>query len=61
MRTYSDTIPGSERNYDWPVRFEKSEGFVRIAQDADNGPETILLCPRQVKALVAFVAPRKRR
>ena len=56
--TYSDEIPGTERNYGWPVQFHKSTSrYVTITQTKDEGVEGVLLSPRQVKELIAFVQP----
>lgn len=53
---YSDEIKGERRNYDWPVRYDMTDGFLRIVQkDGDRVKDCILLSPKQVKELGAFV------
>lgn len=53
---YSKDIPGTEGNYNWSVRFDSTDGFLGITQMKANGEiERVLLSPRQVKALKAFV------
>lgn len=52
---YSDTIPGNDGNYNWPVKFDKTRGFIGINQTTDDGKiERVLLSPSQYRALMAF-------
>lgn len=56
---YSDEIKGTRSNYHWPVRFELSGGYLGISQTKDDRSiERVLLSPKQVKALIAFVSKR---
>jgi len=58
---YSDTFNGERGNYHWPVRFDMSgTGYLGVTQFTANGSpkERVLLSPRQVKALLAFVRER---
>ncbi|KKN39248.1 hypothetical protein LCGC14_0745310 [marine sediment metagenome] len=60
---YSDTIPGTEGNYTWPVRFDKTTGgYLGITQEHDGGEpsERVLLSRRQVSALIAFYQGKRR-
>lgn len=61
---YSPTLPGERGNYDWPVRFDMGgTGYLGISQfeDTDGGTkDRVLLSPKQVKALLAFVGDRTR-
>lgn len=55
---YSEPIPGTKGNYNWSVRFDSNRGYLGISQtrEADvGGSQRILLSPKQVKALLAFV------
>lgn len=58
---YSDEIAGSRGNYNWPVRFDMSgTGFLGISQFENGVPkERVLLSPKQVKELLAFVRARQ--
>lgn len=63
---YSKYIAGNKGNYDWKVRFDRSQhGYLGISQDhspGSHGIERVLLCPRQVNELLKFLgAERKRR
>jgi len=55
---YSETVEGDQGNYNWPARFDNTNGYIGITQsDNPNVNETsrVLLSPDQVKALIAFV------
>lgn len=60
---YSEEFPGVEGNYKWPVRFDitSQSKFLRIVQKHEDGTfEIVLLCPSQVKAMLAFLeSPKK--
>ena len=61
---YSPDITGDDGNYRLAVRFDRTGGYVGITQrDPTLGRtlDRVLLSPAQVKALVAFVAPRRMR
>jgi hypothetical protein len=55
--TYSDLIDGDSGNHDQPVRFDKTAGYIGIAQWESGGKLTdrVLLSPAQMKALREFV------
>lgn len=54
---YSEKVPGTRGNYEWPVRFEVTDGYLGIAQyEGDKVKDKVLLSPAQVRKLVAFVA-----
>jgi hypothetical protein len=54
---YSDDVPGTKRNYNWPVNFDTTDGFVGINQlGGGKVKDRVLLSPAQVKALVAWVS-----
>lgn len=55
---YSDKIEGAPRNYNWPARYDLTDGYVGISQFEDDGnvKDRVLLSPKQVKELAEFVA-----
>jgi hypothetical protein len=58
--TYSDEVPGARGNYGWPATFDLTDGYLGITQfEGDTVKDRVLLSPRQVAALVAFVSKRK--
>jgi hypothetical protein len=56
---YSEKIEGARGNYHLPARFDLTGGYLGISQ-FDNAAikDRVLLSPRQLKALLAFVAKR---
>jgi hypothetical protein len=52
---YSDRIRGSAGNYNWPVVFSETDGYVNIMQAQDKDTDSVLLSPAQVNALLAFL------
>ena len=55
---YSKDIPGSSGNYQWPVRFDKTDSFLGIGQshgEMSGAPDRVLLDGNQVKALLRFL------
>ena len=66
LTDYSAKIAGDRRNYKQVAQFDLTDGYLGISTQFPEGGtvDRVLLSPRQVKALVAFVAPppkRKRR
>lgn len=59
--TYSKTIPGSPGNYNWNVSFDETDGFIGITQMQGKECERVLLNKHQVRALIEFVIPKKRK
>lgn len=62
---YSQDVPGASGNFDQPVRFDWTGGYVGITQwhDANKQSgriERILLSNEQVKALQEFIQRRGR-
>jgi hypothetical protein len=56
--TYSANVPGAAGNYHWSARFDRTDGFLGITQERDDGPhERVLLSPAQVRALLRFIRP----
>lgn len=56
ITTYSKDIPGARGNYEWPVRFDVTDGFVGVTQfDGNKVKDRVLLSPEQVKKLIAFI------
>lgn len=55
---YGDRIEGDESNYNWAAQFDLDGGYLGITQWADDKLERVLLSPKQVKVLTAFVASR---
>jgi hypothetical protein len=57
--TYSEKIPGVAANYNWPVQFDTTDGFLRVSQyhadDQENKIEIVLLCPSQIEAMLSFL------
>jgi len=51
---YSHDIKGERGNYEWSARFDFTDGYVGINQDG-NETQRVLLSPKQVKALIAFI------
>jgi hypothetical protein len=57
---YSDEILGNRENYNQPVTFDKTDEYLGISQKGkDNTVERVLLTPRQVKEMLAFLKSRK--
>jgi hypothetical protein len=56
MTKYSATVPGTARNYNWPIRFDKTDGFVGITQLETDGriKDRVLLSPKQITELLLF-------
>jgi len=54
---YSSQIEGTLRNYNWPVRFDHTDGFVGVDQYDEEGhvKSRVLLSPVQVEELIVFV------
>ncbi len=63
---YSKRVPGTKRNWNWSVKFDKTDGYIGISQ-THNEPllegelklERVLLSRRQFRALVAFNQNKK--
>jgi len=62
---YSDVVEGARGNYDWPVRFDYTDGFVGITQyevyesvGQRQVKDRILLSPEQWQSLAEFVAKK---
>ncbi len=56
VTTYGKEIRGARGNYYWSVRFDAIDGFIGICQ-YENGDlkDRILLSPKQVDELMAFI------
>lgn len=56
--TYSEKIKGTHRNFNWPVRFDRTDEYVGVTQFNGDGSvaDRVLLSPEQVRELVAFVS-----
>jgi hypothetical protein len=53
---YSKKIKGARGTYNWPARFDWTDGFVGITQFKDNrNSQRVLLTPAQVAKLVKFI------
>jgi len=52
---YSDRIAGSAGNYNWPVVFSETDGYLNIMQPQDKDTDSVLLSPTQINALLAFL------
>ena len=58
---YGPWLAGDSGNYDLPVRFDRTDGYVGISQKDDAATtERVLLTPRQVRALRAFIQARRK-
>lgn len=57
---YSDKVEGVEGNFNQPVMFDNTGGFIGITQydDTDRPQDRVLLSPRQVKELFGFATGR---
>jgi len=52
LTMYSEKIDGQRGNYNWPVRFDRTDGYIGISQTHETGEiERVLLSPNQVRAL----------
>jgi hypothetical protein len=59
---YSRDINGEFRNYHWSVRFDITDRYLGISQTHDDGTvERVLLSPKQVTAMLAFLKSHKRK
>lgn len=57
---YSERIKGERGNYNWPARFDLTNGFVGVTQfDGDEVKDRILLSPKQVRELNAFLGQKR--
>lgn len=57
ITTYSERILGAPRNYNWPVRFDMTDGCLGISQvEDDKVIDRVLLSPKQVSELLTFIA-----
>ena len=57
---YSETVPGAHGNYGWDVRFDMTNGFLGLTQwEGDRVKDRVLMSPKQVKELVAFMGKTK--
>jgi len=52
---YSTVIEGTRGNYNWPVTFDITGGFIGINQTHESGIERVLLSPLQIRELIEFV------
>lgn len=53
---YSETVEGRRGNYHWPAKFDLADGYLGVTQKKNDLPmERVLLSPKQVKALLAFL------
>ena len=58
---YSEQINGSRGNYNWPVRYDFTDGYLGISQTEDGKvKDRVLLSPAQVKELMEFVQRKGR-
>lgn len=59
---YSPDVPGDAGNYNWPVSFDRTRGYVGITQwdpkDPKRGTDRILLSPEQQRQLLNFFKSR---
>lgn len=57
---YSEKIEGARGNYDWPARFDVTDGYIGITQyDGEAVKDRVLLSPKQVKELLNFIGEQK--
>ena len=58
---WSKEVAGDDGNYDWPVTFDVTDGYIGITQEhgKERPIERVLLSPAQVRALLAFVGATK--
>jgi hypothetical protein len=53
---YSERIKGERRNYNWPVRFDLTDGLLGITQLGDETVrDRVLLSPKQVQEMLKFL------
>lgn len=54
---YGEKIKGARGNYNWPVRFDVTDGYLGVTQyDGDTVKDRVLLSPAQVRELLKFAA-----
>jgi len=60
LTMYSEKIDGQFGNYNWPVRFDRTDdGYLGVSQTHETGEiERVLLSPNQAKALRNFLTKR---
>jgi hypothetical protein len=59
---YSPVLPGERGNYNWPVRYDMTGGFLGITQiEGDTVKDRVLLSPKQVRELTAFIRKKSKR
>ena len=59
---YSERVEGNRGNHNFGARFDMSDGYLGITQfDGDAIPDRVLLSPRQVQELLAFIDKMKTR
>jgi len=62
---YSNRIKGDRGNFDWPARFDWTTGgggYLGITQmDGDEVKDRVLLSPKQVEELAAFIEANRRK
>lgn len=57
---YSKKVKGAQGNYDWPVRFDRTDGYIGVNQyDGEALKDRVLLSPAQVRELVKFASLSK--
>jgi hypothetical protein len=56
---YGNKIPGDRGNYNWAVRADVTDGYVRI-QQFDDEMSVVLLTPKQWAAISKFVKETSR-
>jgi hypothetical protein len=54
---YSDEFPGTRSNYNWTVRFDKTDGMIGITQKESDGSvkNRVLMSAAQTAALLKFI------
>lgn len=57
---YSERIKGNRGNFNWPVRFDLTDGYLGITQmEGESVNDRVLLSPTQVQELLDFVSKTK--
>lgn len=59
---YSDSVKGDKGNHNQDARFDLSGGYLGVTQwDGDKVTDRVLLTPKQVTEMAAFVEANKAR
>lgn len=61
LTKYSEQVEGNTGNHKLPARFDMTDGYLGITQTEGDRTDRVLLSPKQVAELLAFVGKSKRK